>query len=261
MDLLVPALSAVLGLLFGSFANVAIARIPAGGSVVRPPSACPACAASIRPRDNVPLLSWLLLRGRCRDCGTAISVRYPLVELSCALLFAAVGARVGASWALPGLLLFTWTLLVVAVIDADTRRIPNRLTYPLTPVLLGLLTLAAVLDGEPAAALRALAGGAAVFAVLLLLALASRGGLGMGDVKLGGFIGVGLGYLGWSSVVVGVFAAFLLGGLVALALVGLRLRGRRDLLPFGPYLAAGAVVGLLAGAPLARAYLTSLGLG
>lgn len=260
MDLLVPALSAVLGLLFGSFANVAIARVPAGGSVVRPPSACPACAAPIRPRDNVPLLSWLLLRGRCRDCGTAISVRYPLVELSCALLFAAVGARVGASWALPGLLLFTWTLLVVAVIDADTRRIPNRLTYPLTPVLLGLLTLAAVLDGEPAAALRALAGGAAVFAVLLLLALASRGGLGMGDVKLGGFIGVGLGYLGWSSVVVGVFAAFLLGGLVALALVGLRLRGRRDLLPFGPYLAAGAVVGLLAGAPLARAYLTSLGL-
>lgn len=260
MDLLVPALSAVLGLLFGSFANVAIARVPAGGSVVRPPSACPACAAPIRPRDNVPLLSWLLLRGRCRDCGTAISVRYPLVELSCALLFAAVGARVGASWALPGLLLFTWTLLVVAVIDADTRRIPNRLTYPLTPVLLGLLTLAAVLDGEPAAALRALAGGAAVFAVLLLLALASRGGLGMGDVKLGGFIGVGLGYLGWSSVVVGVFAAFLLGGLVALALVGLRLRGRRDLLPFGPYLAAGAVVGLLAGGPLARAYLTSLGL-
>lgn len=261
MDPLVPALSAVFGLLLGSFANVAIARVPAGGSVVRPPSACPACAAPIRPRDNVPLLSWLLLRGRCRDCGTAISVRYPLVELSCALLFAAVGARVGASWALPGLLLFTWTLLVVAVIDADTRRIPNRLTYPLTPVLLGLLTLAAVLDGEPAAALRALAGGAAVFAVLLLLALASRGGLGMGDVKLGGFIGVGLGYLGWSSVVVGVFAAFLLGGLVALALVGLRLRGRRDLLPFGPYLAAGAVVGLLAGAPLARAYLTSLGLG
>ena len=259
MDPLV-VVCAVLGLLCGSLADAAIVGIPRGGALA-PRRACPACAAPRRARDRVPLLSWLLRRGRCRACGTPLGVRPPLVELACAALFGAVAARVGAAWALPALLLYVWTLLVVAVIDAETRRIPNRLTYPLTPLLLVLLTAAAPLDGQPAAALRALAGGAAVFALLLLLALASRGGMGMGDVKLGGFIGVGLGFLGWGAVVVGIFAAFLLGGVVALALVALRLRGRRDLLPFGPYLAAGAVVGLLAGGPLSRAYLAAFGLG
>jgi leader peptidase (prepilin peptidase)/N-methyltransferase len=250
----------LLGLVLGSFANVVVARVPAGESVVRPGSACPACRAPIAARDNVPVVSWLLLRGRCRACRARIPARYPLLELGTAGAFAAVGARVGADWALPAYLLFTWTLLVVAVIDARTRRIPNRLTYPLTPALLALFALAALLDGEPAAALRALLGGLAAFAALLALALVSPRGMGMGDVKLAGFVGVGLGYLGWGHLLLGVFGAFLLGGTIALVLLAARLRGRGDLLPFGPYLAAAALVAVLAGRPLIDGYRALTGL-
>jgi len=254
VDTLVLVACFLLGLAAGSFGNVVIARVPAGASVVRPRSACPGCDAPIAAADNVPVLSWLRLRGRCRRCGMSISVAYPLVELVTGLAFVAVGARVGLDWALPGFLLFAWTLIVVAVIDATTRRIPNRLTYSLTPALLVLLALAAVAHGEPLVALRALAGGVVAFAALLALALISPRGMGMGDVKLAAFIGVGLGYLGWSHVLLGVFGAFLLGGAVAIILLAVRLRGRRDLLPFGPYLAVAALLALLMGRPLIDAY-------
>ncbi len=248
------------GLVFGSFANVAIHRIPRGESVVSPPSTCPSCAERIGPGDNLPLLSWLWLRGRCRRCGAPISSRYPAVELGTGALFAAVGARVGLDWALPGFLLFAWMLLVVAVIDVRTRRIPNRLTYPLIPALAALMVAAALLNGQPGWALRALLGGLAAFAALLMIALISPRGMGMGDVKLAGFVGVGLGYLGWGHVVLGVFAGFLLGGVVAILLLALRLRSRKDLIPFGPYLAAGAVAALLVGGPVIEAYQRSAGL-
>ncbi len=260
MDGVVVAGCALLGLLFGSFANVVIHRVPAGGSLASPPSACPACGAPVRPRDNVPVVSWLVLRGRCRDCGARISARYPAVELAGAAVFALVGARVGLDWALPGYLLFAWTLLVLAVIDAETRKIPNRLTYPLTPVLAVLLVAAGVLNGVPGAGLRALLGGLAAFGGLLLLALISPRGMGMGDVKLAGFIGIGLGYLGWAHVVVGVFGGFLLGGVVAIVFLATGFRRRKDLIPFGPYLALGAVLALLAGDVLIDAYLRSVGL-
>ena len=250
----------LLGLLTGSFGNVAIHRIPAGESVVSPPSACPACGHEIRWFDNVPVLSWLVLRGRCRDCGAAIAWRYPAVELAMAVLFAAVAWRIGWSWLLPGQLLFAWALLVLAVIDAETRRIPNRLTYPLAPALLVLLAGGALLEGEPGAALRALLAGLAVGGALLALATAVRGGMGMGDVKLGAFIGVGLGALSWGAVAVGVLGGFLLGGLTGVLLLATRARGRKDLIPFGPYLAAGAVIGLLGGARLADSYAALWGL-
>jgi leader peptidase (prepilin peptidase)/N-methyltransferase len=171
----------------------------------------------------------------------------PLFALAMAVVFAAIGDRIGADWALPGFLLFGWTLLVVAVIDARSRRIPNRLTYPLTPALLGLLAVAGLLNGDPGSAARALLGGLAAFATLLVLALINPRGMGMGDVKLAAFVGVGLGYLGWATLVAGVFAAFVLGGVVALGLIVTRLRGRKDLIPFGPYLAGGAVLALLLG--------------
>jgi leader peptidase (prepilin peptidase) / N-methyltransferase len=244
----------VLGLVLGSFANVVIVRLPEGRSIVTPPSACPSCQTPIAPRDNIPVLSWLALRGRCRRCGQRIPPRYPLVELVTGVAFAAVGARVGLDWSLPAFLLYTWTLLVVAVIDARTRRIPNRLTYPLTPALAILFVLAGLLNGDPGAAVRAVLGGVVAFAALLGLALISPNGMGMGDVKLAAFIGVGLGYLGWAHVLLGVFGAFVLGGVVALALMAARLRGRKDLLPFGPYLAAGAILAVLVGRPLLDGY-------
>src|SRR5690554_5864389 len=210
---------AVLGLLLGSFANVVIARVPDGASVVRPPSACPHCGTAIAPRDNVPVLSWLLLRGRCRSCGQRIGVQYPLVEVGCAVLFAVIAWRLPGTFALPAFLLFGWVLLVVSVIDLHTRRIPNRLMYPLTPALAVLLVLAALLDGTPWTAVRAVGGGAVAFLLLLLLALINPSGMGMGDVKLAGFIGLGLGYLGWGHVLLGLFGGFLAGGLVAGGLV------------------------------------------
>lgn len=188
-------------------------------------------------------------------------VRRPLLEVGTGLAFGAVAVRVGLDWALPGFLLFTWTLLVVAVIDAKTRRIPNRLTYPLTPVLLVLLATAALLHGQPVWAYRALLGGVVAFATLLALALANPRGMGMGDVKLAAFIGVGLGYLGWGVLAVGVLTGFLLGGLVAMALLAVRFRGRSDLMPFGPYLAAGAFLALLVGSLLVDVYLHAAGLG
>lgn len=254
-DLFVVVACLALGLAFGSFANVVIARIPNGGSLIHPPSTCPECGTAIRPRDNVPLLSWLALRGRCRACGALISAQYPMVEAGCGLLFAAIAWRIGPTWALPGFLLFGWLLLVVAVIDLQTRRIPNRLTYPLTPALLVLLALAAVLEGVPGNAVRALLGGVACFALLLVLALINPRGMGMGDVKLAAFIGIGLGYLGWGHVWLGLFAGFLGGGVIAGALLALRLRSRKDHIPFGPWLALGALVTLLAGQPIIDSYL------
>lgn len=250
----------LVGLLLGSFANVVIHRVPEGASVVSPPSSCPSCATRIAPADNVPVLSWVLLRGRCRHCAAPISWRYPAVEASMALLFAGVAWRVGASWALPGLVLFVWVLAVVAVIDSRTRRIPNRLTYPLTPALLVLLTGAALVEGAPGTALRVLLAGVAASAAFLAVALMSPRGMGMGDVKLAGFVGIGLGYLGWGHVVLGIMAAFFLGGAVALGLIATRRRGRKDAIPFGPYLSAGAIAALLAGTEIVEAYRRASGL-
>lgn len=252
---MVIAACAVLGLLLGSFANVVIARVPDGSSVVRPGSACPACDAPIAPRDNVPVVSWLLLRGRCRTCGAAISTQYPLVEMTCAVVFAAIGWRIGLDWALPAFLLFGWLLVVLAVIDMQTRRIPNRLTYPLTPALLVLLVAAALLEGTPGSAMRAVICGLVAFALLLVLALINPHGMGMGDVKLAGFIGLGLGYLGWGHLWVGLFLGFFGGGVIAALLLALRLRTRKDHIPFGPWLAIGALVALLAGRPIIDTYL------
>ncbi|MGH8932974.1 MAG: prepilin peptidase [Egibacteraceae bacterium] len=180
-------------------------------------------------------------------------VRWPVLEVAMGSAFGAVALRTGLDWALAGLLLFTWMLLVVAVIDARTRRIPNRLTYPLTPALLVLLTAAAILNGQPQVASRALLGGVGAFGALLTVALVNPRGMGMGDVKLAAFIGVGLGYLGWGELVVGVLGGFMLGGLAAVGLLVARRRHRADLMPFGPYLAAGALLALLVGTRLVEA--------
>lgn len=258
MTAIAVAGAALFGLLLGSFANVVIHRVPARQSVVHPRSACPGCDTPIAARDNIPVVSWLLLRGRCRHCAAPISARYPLVELATGVVFGLITWRIGLDPALPAFLLFGWLLLVVSVIDAQTRRIPNALTYPLTPVLLALTVAAALLDGSPGSALRAVLAGVAGFAFLLLLALISPRGMGMGDVKLAAFIGLGLGYLSWGHLVLGLFLAFVLGGLIGMLLLVTGLRSRSDQIPFGPYLALGAMLALLAGGPLIDAYLATL---
>jgi leader peptidase (prepilin peptidase) / N-methyltransferase len=250
-------LAGLLGLAAGSFANVVIHRVPRRESVVRPGSRCPACGAPVAWRDNVPLLGWLLLRGRCRSCRAPIPLRYPLVELAMGLLWFAVTLRLtgaGLGWAVPAYLALAFVCLVLAVIDAATRLLPNRITYPAFPVVAGLLLVASLGLGDLGRLGRGLLAAAAVGGFFLVLALISPRGMGLGDVKLAPTLGLALGWLSWGTVAVGVFAAFLLGGLAGLAgMVALGL-SRKSLLPFGPWLVAGALLGVLAGGELAGWY-------
>jgi len=244
----------VVGLLLGSFLNVVIWRVPRGESIVVPPSACPRCGHRIRARDNVPVLSWLLLRARCRDCGAPISGRYPLVELATGLLYVLVLLRLGWSAELPAYLYLASIGVALALIDLDTHRLPDPIVLSAYPVLAVLLTVASWADGDWSALLRALIGGAALW-VLYFVLLAVKGGMGFGDVKLAGVLGAGLGWLGWGPLVIGAFAAFLLGGLFGLALIVARRAGGKTKVPFGPWMVLGAAVGVAAGEPLWGAYL------
>jgi leader peptidase (prepilin peptidase)/N-methyltransferase len=255
--LAVAAPAGLLGLAAGSFANVVIHRVPRRESVVRPRSRCPACAAPVAWRDNLPLLGWLLLRGRCRTCRAPISVRYPLVELGMGLLWFLVALRLageGLGWAIPAYLALAFVCVVLAVIDAATRLLPNRITYPAFPVVGGLLLVASLGLGDLGRLGRALLAAAAMGGFFLALALISPRGMGLGDVQLAPTLGLALGWLSWGAVAVGVFAAFLLGGLAGLAAMLALGLSRKSLLPFGPWLVAGALLGVLAGGEVAGWY-------
>lgn len=255
--LLVPA-AGLLGLLVGSFLNVVVWRVPRGESVVRPPSACPGCGNRIRARDNVPVLSWLVLRGRCRDCSGRIPARYPLVEAGTGTAFALVALVTGWSWALPALLWLAAVSIALTLIDLDVHRLPDAIVLPSYPIALGLLALACLGPGGEASWAplgRALAGCAVLLGVYLVVALVAPGGMGLGDVKLAGVLGLYLGWLGWGALAVGWFAAFVLGGLFGLVLMASRRAGRRSGIAFGPWMLAGAWVGLAAGPALASSYL------
>jgi leader peptidase (prepilin peptidase)/N-methyltransferase len=240
------------GLVVGSFMTVAVHRLPKGESVVHPRSRCPGCGAEIGARDNVPVLSWLLLRGRCRRCGERISVVYPILELATAALVVLAAIRYPNPWQavlVSGLLAL---MPGIALIDLRHRIIPNRLMYPAL-LLFAPAVVVVWLIGD--AADPALAGiGLLLYGgILFVVAVVSRG-MGMGDVKLAALIGLVLGSLGLRFVGVAAGAAILfggLGGLVALAMG----RGRKSAIPFGPYLAAGAVVAGLWGEPIASWYI------
>jgi leader peptidase (prepilin peptidase)/N-methyltransferase len=259
--LVAATLSGLLGLAAGSFANVVIHRVPRHESVVRPGSHCPACGGPVAWRDNLPVVGWLALRGRCRSCGQPIPVRYPLVELGMGLLWFVVALRLASAslgWAIPAYLVLAFVCLVLAVIDASTRLLPNRITYPAFPVMLGLLLLASVGLGDLGRLARGLLAAVAVGGFFLALALISPRGMGLGDVKLAPTLGLALGWLSWGAVAFGVFAGFLLGGLAGLAAIVVLGLTRKSLLPFGPWLVAGALLGVLAGADVAAWYARSL---
>lgn len=247
-----------LGLIFGSFLTVVIARVPAGESVVRPRSRCPSCGAEIRAIDNVPVVSWLVLRGRCRRCGVRISAEYPLTELATGALFAAAGALVEPVYAAGLAAPFLGIMLAIGVIDVRHRIVPNRIVYP-SVVLFAVAIVVGDLLGR---GVDAAAGGIglAVYATpLLLVALVVPHGMGMGDVKLAALIGLVLGSLGLSYVGVAAGVGIIGGGIgavLALVLLGAR---RKDQIPFGPFLAGGAVVAALAGPWIAEGYLSVLG--
>lgn len=266
---------AAFGSIIGSFLNVVVYRIPAGRSIVSPPSACGACGHPVRAYDNVPVLSWVLLRARCRDCGARISVRYPLVELGTAVLFAVVAIRfvpavlestsagdaVAAVLVVAAFLYLGAISLALALIDIDVHRLPDVIVLPAYAVGPALLGGASLLTGDPWAIARAGLGLVILGGVYLLLAVARPGGMGFGDVKLAGVLGFFLAWLGWDAFAVGALAAFILGGLFGLALIAVRRAGRTSQVPFGPWMLGGAWLGILVGAPIARAYLSLFGWG
>lgn len=245
-----PAIAAALvgGLLIGSFLNVVAWRLPRGESLATPGSRCPGCAVAIRPYDNVPVVSWLALRARCRHCDVGISARYPLVELATALLYVAVViGRDGAHDIVLGLILVT-VLVPVTLIDLDHRIIPNRITLPAAVLA---IVAGAILD--PGFVPEQLIAGVAGGGFFLLAALAYPRGMGMGDVKLAGVLGLYLGRAVASAILIALVAGIVVGVGVIVA-KGAK-EGRRTAVPFGPFLALGGVVALFAGNALIDAYL------
>lgn len=279
------AVAAILGLVVGSFLNVVIARLPtmlerqwlaecaewaASGpmarpeavgadssepfNLVRPRSRCPQCEAMIRARDNIPVLSWLLLRGRCRRCGHPISVQYPLVELASGALAVVVVAQFGLGWAGAAALVFSWMLLAAAVIDLRTTLLPDDLTLPL--LWIGLLAAAFGLGF--ASPVEAIVGAAVGYGLLWSLyhafrLITGKEGMGYGDFKLLAALGA---WTGWQGLPVTILLSSAVGAATGLTLIAFQGRDRAAPIPFGPFLAAGGWVALFWGDTLMQAYLT-----
>lgn len=245
-------LALVAGLAIGSFLNVVIHRLPLGESVVSPRSRCPKCGHQISGIENVPVLSWIALRGKCRSCGAPISIRYPLIELATGLLYVAV---VAAAWDEPerialGLILVT-ALVPITAIDLEHRRIPNKITGP-TAIALIIAGTALDLSGEPTRLMWAAIVALPFFALALIL---SRS-MGLGDAKLMGVMGLALG----RAVIPALFIAFLAGTIVGIAIMAKHgAKSRKTAVPFGPFLALGAIVAFFVGDELVEAYLDTMG--
>lgn len=247
------AIAIPLGLVFGSFLTVAIARIPAGESVVRPRSKCPSCGTQIRSADNIPVVSWLLLRGRCRACGARISPIYPLTELACVGLFVAAALTFEDGWIAALLAPFLALLAAITVIDVRHRIIPNRLVYPAI-VVAAVYVVVARLAGSPIDLADSGIGFLAYGGGLLLIAFIAPRGMGMGDVKLAALVGLVLGVLGIRYVGVAAGVGILVGGVAAIVALLLG-ASRKSGLPYGPSIAVGAAVAAFAGDLIADAYL------
>lgn len=271
--------SLLLGLVVGSFLNVVIHRLPrmleadwqaqcaelrgepipetGPYNLVAPPSSCPSCGHAIRPWENIPLLSYLLLRGRCSNCGTPIGLRYPVVELVSGLLTLLVAWQFGPSGQALAAMVLAWGLLALTVIDFDTQLLPDQVTLPL--LWLGLLVnMNGLFADLPAAVLGAIAGYLALWSVYhLFRLLTGKEGMGYGDFKLLAMLGA---WLGWQLLPQIVLLSSLVGAIAGLALILLRGRERNRPIPFGPYLATAGLIALLWGPQLNAAYLRFAGL-
>ena len=243
------ALTAPLGLMIGSFLNVVAYRLPRGESLIAPGSHCTSCGEPVKPWDNIPVLSWLMLRGRCRGCGEHISARYPLIELATGIAFAIIALVNGFDLDLLLELPFAAMLIAVAGIDLEHRIIPNKILLPL-----GVWGLAATAFVDSSALPEALIGGGAAFTFMFLIALVHPKGMGMGDVKLAAVMGV---YLG-ASIAPALLIGFLTGSIVGVAVMAKHgAAGRKRGVPFAPFLALGGLVGLLAGPELLDLYVSN----
>lgn len=247
----------IFGLIIGSFLNVCIYRIPREKSIVNPPSSCPSCASPIKPWDNIPLISYLILAGKCRRCGEKISLRYPSVELINGLLYAAVWLHFGPGWQLPVLFAFVSAMVVITFIDLDFQIIPDVITLP--GMIVGLAAAQFILPdptgksqllGFVNSIIGLLAGGISFY----LIAFLSRGGMGGGDVKMMAMVGA---FTGWQGVFLTTLVGSLAGSLVGIALIVFKGKGRKTKIPFGPFLALGSLVTLFLGRLIRDWYLPS----
>lgn len=247
--------AACLGLIFGSFATVVAYRVPRGDSIVTGRSKCPSCGTQIAWYDNIPLVGYLLLRGRCRSCGQAISPRYLWIELATGISWAVLVWRFGLSFETAIFAAFFWVLVVLTAIDLEHHLLPNKIVYPAFVASWVALTVASILndDFDP---LKGAAFGALIFGgFLFTVAFIAPAGMGGGDVKLAFVLGTYLGYAGGIGVtLVGMFLSFLLGGVLGIALL-LRGGDRKTQVPFGPYLALGTVLAILWGRSILDWYL------
>jgi leader peptidase (prepilin peptidase)/N-methyltransferase len=241
------AVCAFFGLCVGSFLNVVIYRVPLHESIVTPRSHCPSCNSPIRERDNIPVLSWLILRGRCRDCSAPISPRYVVVEIVGGALFAGAAARVGFNWDLPALLVLLAGLLALACIDLERLILPKSIVYTTLAFVVALLLLDAAITGDWKKLLVAAICSAAWFLLFFLMNLASPRILGFGDVRLALVLGFGLGWLGWRYVVLGFFASNVIGLLISVVLIAAKRIRHDQPVPYGVFLALGTALAIYAG--------------
>ena len=243
------------GLVVGSFLNVCIWRMPRNESVVSPPSSCPSCGARIKPWDNVPVLSYMVLGGKCRKCKTRISIKYPIVEALNAALYALVYYVYGPQWHTVALLAFVSALVVITFIDLEHQIIPDRITLP--GIVLGLIVGSFILPDpfmrEAALGWKSsLIGAAAGFVLFYAIAFMSRGGMGGGDIK---FMTMAGSLLGWKGVFLTTFAGSFTGSIIGIFLIAFKGKGRKTKVPFGPFLALGCLITLLAGQEIRGWYL------
>lgn len=244
---------AALGLGVGDVLTVVVARVPEGRSL-RSRSRCGACSRELSIVDQIPIVSWVVLKGGCRQCGQRIPGREVVLELVTGMAFGAAAVRFGWSWTLPPTLVVFSVLVGISAVDLERHLIPKRLVYAGIVTTFPLLVVAAAAQHRWESLAHALVGAGVAFAVLLLAHLASPRGLGFGDVRLAALLGLMLGWIDpWTThVFVGLFVGFLLGSVVGLSLIALRLKSRQDEIPLGPFLAAGAALTILFGHAVLR---------
>ena len=263
MNLVIYIALACFGLAVGSFLNVVIHRVPDGKSIVSPASACPKCDQQIKAFDNVPVLSSVLLGGKCRNCKAPISIRYPAVELLNALLWIGCYAYFGWSVELIAFIYLSSVGIALTLIDVAVHRLPNVIVLPSYLVLGGILLIGAVVGpqwgGDWSQLIRASLAGLSLYVFYLLLVIIYPKGMGFGDVKLAGVLGAALGWFGWGSLLVGSFAAFLLGGVLSVFLLLLGKAKRGTGIPFGPWMILGAAIGVIWGQQIFDEYLRLVG--
>lgn len=241
------AISAAYGLLLGSFLTVVVDRVPRGASIVAPGSACGNCGLRLGFRDLVPVFSWLALRGRCRRCHTDIGTEPLILELLTGLLFGLFAWKFGLDWALPAFCVLGAGLIGLSWIDLRTKRLPRQIIYVTAAIGVPLLCLAALVRHEPRRMWMMLLGAGLALAFMGLVYIASRGGMGDGDVRLSPLLGAYLGWLNPGFVGVGLFLGFFAGAVVGVAMMAAGRAGRKTAVPFGPFLALGTIVAVFIG--------------